>query len=95
MSNNKIIKLPQVEGAKPHPWIGRIAIFELSTGTRRQGRILAINDPWIDTDNGAINVNSIVHAKQVSTEEARIIRGGPIGPLSLPGPSYDPNKRFG
>lgn len=83
------------EGTKPHPWIGRIAIFELSTGTRVQGKILAINDPWIDTDNGAVNVEHIVHAKWVSAEEARIIRGGPIGPHSLPGPPYDPSKRFG
>lgn len=55
-------------------WVGRIAIFELSTGTRIQGKILAINDMWIDTDNGGVRVDAVVHAKWVSAEEAAIIR---------------------
>lgn len=78
----------------PQAWIGRIAIFELSTGTRVQGKILGVSDPWIDTDNGAVNANHIVHARWVSDEEARIIRGGPLGPLSLSGPSFDPSNRL-
>lgn len=68
-------------------WIGRIAIFELSTGSRVQGKILAMNGEWLDTDTGAIRVNDIVHAKWVNEEEASIIRGGPLGtynPYTLP-----------
>jgi hypothetical protein len=80
---------------RPQDWIGRIAIFELSTGTRVQGRILGVSDPWIDTDNGAVNANHIVHAKWVSDEEARIIRGGPLDSHSLSGLPFDPSKRFG
>ncbi len=68
-------------------WIGRIAIFELITGSRVQGKILAYNDEWLDTDNGAIKIEHIVHAKWVGQEEASIIRGGPLG-------SYDPSHRF-
>jgi len=59
-------------------WVGRIVIFELSTGTRIQGKILGGDDVWIDTDNGGVKVEHIVHAKWVSEEEARIIRGGPL-----------------
>lgn len=55
-------------------WIGRIAIFELSTGTRIQGQILGMSDEWIDTDNGAVRVDNVVYAKWVSAEEASIIR---------------------
>lgn len=55
-------------------WIGRIAIFELSTGTRVQGRILGMSDEWIDTDNGAVRVDNVVYAKWVSAEEVAIIR---------------------
>jgi len=55
-------------------WIGRIAIFELTTGTRVQGKILGMSDEWIDTDNGAVKVDNVVHARWVSAEEARIIR---------------------
>lgn len=99
MAPSNLVKLfPQdAHGNHAHPqaWIGRIAIFELSTGTRVQGRILGVSDPWIDTDNGAVNVNHIVHAKWVSKEEEQIIRGGPFGPNSLPSPPYDPSKRFG
>ena len=74
---------------KPNPskWIGRIAIFELSTGSRVQGKIIGMNDEWLDTDNGTIRVRDIVHAKWVSEEEAQIIRGGPLGsynPYTLP-----------
>jgi len=82
MSN--ILKLNPSSTPKSHPWIGRIAIFELSTGTRIQGKILAINDPWIDTDSGAVNAEHIIHAKWVSEEEARIIRGGPLTPYDCP-----------
>ena len=73
----KIIPIPG--NPSPNKWIGRIAIFELSTGSRVQGKILALNENWIDTDNGAIKVEHIVHAKWVSEEEASIIRGGPLG----------------
>jgi len=73
----KIIPLPN--NPNSNKWIGRIAIFELSTGSRVQGKILALNENWIDTDNGAIKVEHIVHAKWVSEEEAQIIRGGPLG----------------
>lgn len=59
-------------------WTGRIVIFELTTGLRIQGKILGGDDVWIDTDNGAVKVEHIVHAKWVSDEEARIIRGGPL-----------------
>jgi hypothetical protein len=59
-------------------WVGRIVIFELTTGLRVQGKILGGDDVWLDTDNGAVKVEHIVHAKWVSDEEARIIRGGPL-----------------
>jgi hypothetical protein len=73
--------------SEPHKWIGRIAIFELSTGSRIQGKILAINDEVIDTDNGAIWVKYIVSAKWVGQEEAAIIRGGPMQP-------WDPSRQL-
>jgi hypothetical protein len=66
---------PQGQGeVNTKRWIGRIAIFELSTGTRVQGQILGMSDEWIDTDNGAVRVDAVVHAKWVSAEEASIIR---------------------
>lgn len=77
MSN--LAKVVSIGGPNPNKWIGRIAIFELSTGSRIQGKILAVNEDWIDTDNGTIRISSIVHAKWVSNEEADIIRGGPLG----------------
>ena len=58
----------------PKRWIGRVAVFELSTGTRVQGRIVGLSDDWIDTDNGAVRVDNVVYARWVSEEEARIIR---------------------
>jgi len=67
------------DNPNPSKWVGRIAIFELSTGSRVQGKILAMDGVWLDTDNGAIRINDIVHAKWVSEEEERIIRGGPLG----------------
>lgn len=86
MSN--LAKVISIDGnPSPNKWIGRIAIFELSTGSRVQGKILAANEQWIDTDNGTIRVDSIVHAKWVSPEEEQIIRGGPLGsynPYQLP-----------
>lgn len=63
----------------PNQWRGRLACFELVTGTRVSGRILAVSDVWIDTDNGAIRVEHIVHARWVGEEEAKITRGGPLG----------------
>lgn len=75
--------MPNEVHSGPNKWIGRIAIFEMSTGTRIQGKILALTDEWIDTDNGAVRVAHIVHAKWVSEEEARIIRGGPLGSYDL------------
>lgn len=58
----------------PRKWIGRIAIFELTTGTRVQGQIVGMSDEWIDTDNGAVRVDNVVYAKWVGEEEARLIR---------------------
>jgi len=74
-----------VEGVAPHKWIGRIITVELSTGRRVQGKILSLNDEWMDTDNGGFRVKDIVFAKWVGEEEAQIIRGGPLG-------SYNPNQ---
>jgi hypothetical protein len=91
--NNNIVRLmpPSSDNSsKPHQdhkWIGRIAIFELVTGSRVQGKILAINDQVIDTDNGAIWVQHIVSAKWVGQEEAAIIRGGPMQP-------WDPSRQL-
>jgi len=78
----KVIPLrPQSQGQ--HRWIGKIVIFEMMTGSRIQGKILGVNDEWIDTDNGAVRVDKIVSAKWVSEDEACIIRGGPLN-------TYDP-----
>lgn len=66
--------------SNPQRWIGRIAIFEMVTGTRVQGKILAISDDWIDTDNGAVKVEHIVHARWVGIEEASITRA--VEPLN-------------
>lgn len=87
MSNKlaRVIPLSNGVSSDQSKWIGRIAIFELITGTRVQGKILAYNDEWLDTDNGAIKIEHIVHAKWVGQEEASIIRGGPLG-------SYDPHR---
>lgn len=84
MSRQGLVRLlPRDEVQNPQPkrgefdvqsWVGRIAIFELTTGTRIQGKILAISDDWIDTDNGGVRVDNVVHAKWVSAEEASIIR---------------------
>jgi hypothetical protein len=80
---------PGDEGhANPKKWIGRIAIFEMVTGSRIQGKILALSDEWIDTDNGAVKVEHIVHARWVSPQEAQITRS--LRPLS----TWDPNRRF-
>lgn len=69
------VQNPETQGeVNPKRWIGRIAIFELTTGTRVQGKILGMSDEWIDTDNGAVKVDNVVHARWVSAEEARIIR---------------------
>ncbi|VVB55259.1 Uncharacterised protein [uncultured archaeon] len=66
---------PGQEGhADPGKWVGRIAIFEMVTGTRIQGKILAVSERVIDTDNGAIFVEHIVHARWVSPQEASITR---------------------
>ena len=84
MANNIVRLMPPVENnasnPQRHPWVGRIAIFELSTGTRVQGRILAVSDEIIDTDNGAVWTKYIVSSKWVGQEEAAIIRGGPMQP---------------
>jgi len=84
MSRQGLIRLlPREEGQQQHQpqgevdpkrWIGRVAIFELSTGTRVQGRIVGMSDDWIDTDNGAVRVDNVVYARWVNEEEARIIR---------------------
>jgi len=81
--DNKLVRLiPPEKGegsTDPNQWRGRLACFELVTGTRVSGRILAVSDVWIDTDNGAIRVEHIVHARWISPEEARITHGGPLG----------------
>ena len=81
--SNALVRLlppPGEEGCTdPNKWRGRLATFELVTGSRVSGRILAVSDQWIDTDNGALQVIHIVHAKWVSAEEAQITRGGPLG----------------
>lgn len=81
MSRQSLVKLlPRDEGQAPQGevdtkrWVGRVAIFELSTGTRVQGRIIGMSDDWIDTDNGAVRVDNVVYARWVNEEEARIIR---------------------
>jgi hypothetical protein len=80
MTDNKLARvIPLSSNPDRHKWIGKIAIFELITGSRVQGKILALSETWIDTDNGAIKVEHIVHAKWVGEEEAQIIRGGPLG----------------
>ena len=83
MSRQNLVKLLPREEVReqerqgevnPKRWIGRIAIFELSTGTRVQGKIMGMSDEWIDTDNGAVRVDNVVYAKWVGEEEARLIR---------------------
>jgi hypothetical protein len=75
----QIVPFPKQEYIpNPKQWIGRLASFELITGTRVSGRILAVSEIWIDTDNGAMRIEHIVHARWVSEEEARITRGGPL-----------------
>ena len=83
MSKQGLVRLlprDEVQNSQPQGgvdtkrWIGRIAIFELTTGTRVQGKITGMSDEWIDTDNGAVKVDNVVHARWVSAEEARIIR---------------------
>jgi hypothetical protein len=54
--------------------VGKIAVFQLTTGFRVQGKILAVTDEWIDTDNGAVKIEYIIHARWVSAEEAAISR---------------------
>jgi len=90
----EIVKFPvqglpnqTIGGISSQKWIGNIITVELSTGRRVQGKILALNEKWIDTDNGGFRVEDIVFAKWVSEEEAQIIRGGPLGsynPYTLP-----------
>lgn len=79
VESNDVPRHPNGQNSNISKWIGRIAIFELSTGSRVQGKILAMDNEWLDTDNGTIRVKDIVHAKWVSEEEERIIRGGPLG----------------
>jgi hypothetical protein len=89
MAGNLVRIMPRNEGggeADPSKWIGRIAIFELVTGSRVQGRILAYSEKWIDTDNGAIQVIHIAYARWVGAEEASIIRAN--------SPYGDPNRRL-
>ena len=81
MSRQSLVRLlPRDEGQPTQGevdtkrWIGRVAVFELSTGTRVQGRIVGMSDEWIDTDNGGIRVENVVYARWVNEEEARIIR---------------------
>lgn len=82
--------MPRNEGGNdaPNPsrWVGRVAIFELVTGSRVQGRILRYNDDWIDTDNGTIQVRHIAYARWVEAEEESIIRAN--------SPYGDPNRRL-
>jgi len=75
----KVIPLTTFDGADPRKWIGRIAVFEVITGSRIQGKIIAFNEQWIDTDGGTIRIEHIVCARWVGPEEEQIIRGGPLG----------------
>lgn len=88
MSNN-LVKLALVERqegrVEPNKWLGRLAAFELITGSRVSGRIVAVNETWIDLDNGTIKIEHIVHARWIGDEEAQITHGGPLG-------SYDPRQ---
>lgn len=59
-----------------HPWVGRTGVFELSTGTRVSGRVLAVYDDYFDTDNGSIRKEAVVYARWMSAEEISIARGG-------------------
>jgi hypothetical protein len=90
--HDKLARVIPLSTNPPNKWIGRIAIFELSTGRSVQGKILALNDDWIDTDSGAIRVAHIVHAKWVSEEEASIIRGGPLGSSGYSLSGREPNQ---
>ncbi len=74
LPRDEITETESQGGVNTKRWIGRIAIFELITGTRVQGKILGLSDEWIDTDNGAVKVDNVVYARWVSAEEARIIR---------------------
>lgn len=56
-------------------WVGKIVIFQLTTGLNIQGRILAVTDTWIDTDYGAVRIDHIIHARWVSDEQASFTRG--------------------
>jgi hypothetical protein len=89
MTNDKLAKVIAITNPEPNKWIGRIAIFELITGSRVQGKILSVGPDWLHTDTGDIRIEHIVHAKWVGEEEASIIRGGPLGgngySLSEPG----------
>ncbi len=82
--------MPRNEGGNdapnPNRWVGRVAIFELVTGSRVQGRILRYNEDWIDTDNGTIQVRHIAYARWVEAEEESIIRAN--------SPYGDPNRRL-
>ena len=62
-----------------HPWVGRTGVFELTTGTRVSGRVLAVHDEYFETDNGAIRKDAVVHARWMHAEEIAIARGGPLG----------------
>jgi hypothetical protein len=79
----KVIPFPHSQVQAKHKWIGKIVIFEMTTGSRIQGKIIGVSEDWIDTDNGAVKVDKIVSAKWVSEDEALIIRGGPLN-------TYDP-----
>jgi hypothetical protein len=61
-----------------HPWVGRTGVFELCTGTRVSGRVIAVYDEYFDTDNGSIRKEAVVYARWMGAEEIAIARGGPL-----------------
>ena len=73
-------KAQPVTDPEKHPWVGRTGVFELKTGLRVSGRIIAVFPEWLDTDNGTIRVDAIVYARWMGPEEISIARGGPVTP---------------
>ena len=61
-----------------HPWVGRTGIFELITGTRVSGKVIAVYEEYFDTDNGSIRKEAVVYARWMGAEEIAIARGGPF-----------------
>jgi hypothetical protein len=85
MSKEPIVRvLPKIralngpEDPRKHPWVGRTGVFELTTGTRVSGKVLAVYDEYFDTDNGSLRKDAVVYARWMGNEEISIARGGPL-----------------